>query len=458
MQRPEVGLEIDGYRLEAELYRGGFSTLWRVSHPAQTANVVMKVPRLHKGLDSASVVGFETEAMILPRLSGPHVPRLIGQGGFDPMPYVVMEEIAGSTLYERAKVAPLPMEEVIDLARAMTEALHAVHRQNVIHLDLKPENMMQRPSGEVVLLDFGLSRHDQLPDLLAEEFSLTLGTYPYVAPEQLLGQRRDLRSDLFALGVVIYQLLTGRLPFGEPKTQAAVRARLWKDPEPPRCLRPDAPEWLQEIILRALEVDPQDRYQSAAQMGFDLTHPQQLRLTTRGLKEARDPWTKVQLRWWRRRDLRRFVPPLGVASQINLAPVYLLAVDLTPPHEPLTDQLLLAVKRMLQKSSDARIACVNVIAPEAAAQSIAQLIALKTWARSLELPGDRLNFSILRDHNPAAALIGFAQANRVDHILIGANAPNSGDTSLGSIAAQVAAEAPCSVSIIRPAALSRKGV
>ena len=115
-------------------------------------------------------------------------------------------------------------------------ALDDLHRQHVIHLDVKPSNIMFRPTGEAVLLDFGLSHHDQLPDLMQEEFRLPFGTAPYMAPEQLLGVRDDPRSDLFALGVLLYFFSTGVRPFGESETLRGMRRRLWRDPAPPRAI------------------------------------------------------------------------------------------------------------------------------------------------------------------------------------------------------------------------------
>ena len=115
---------------------------------------------------------------------------------------------------------------------------------------------MFRPSGEAVLIDFGLSHHNQLPDLLQEEFRVPYGTAPYMAPERLLGVRDDPRSDLFSLGVLLYFFTTGVRPFGESETLRGMRRRLWRDPYPPRQLKADYPPWLQEIVLRCLEIDP----------------------------------------------------------------------------------------------------------------------------------------------------------------------------------------------------------
>ena len=291
--RPHPGLTIDGFTLGEKLHSGGFATIWAVTHPDHGQPMVMKVPTILDGYDGPTIVGFEVEQMIMPRLTGPHVPRVFGVGDFSVMPYLVVERIEGESFLRLFQRAPLPLSDVVEIAARMVDAVADLHRQHVIHLDLKPENFLQRQSGEMVLVDYGLSRHDHLPDLLAEEFSIPMGTFPYLAPEQYLRCRDDPRSDLFALGALLYVLTTGKHPFGQPETLRGVRKRLWRDPEPPRALRSECPEWLQEIILRALAVDPMRRYQSAAQLAFDLGHPQQVRLTARALKVRRDGWLSV---------------------------------------------------------------------------------------------------------------------------------------------------------------------
>ena len=359
--RPRTGLDIDGFTLGERLHTGGFATIWEVTHPLQPTAMVMKVPTILDGDDSPAIVGFEVEQMILPRLSGPHVPRVIGLGDFAVMPYVVTERIPGDSLLTLFARAPLPLSDLIETAARMAAAVHDLHCQHVIHLDLKPANILQRAGGEMVLIDFGLSRHDHLPDLLAEEFAIPMGTFPYIAPEQYLRQRNDPRADLFALGAMIYEAATGRLPFGKPERLRGVRRRLWRDPVPPYALRPDLPPWLQKIILRALTVDPALRFQSAAQMMFDLTHPAQVQVTAQGRKTARDGWRAVLRRWWRMRGVTAFAAPASVAAQIDRAPVLMVAVDLSPEMEALAETLQLAVQRMLAIMPEARVACVNVL-------------------------------------------------------------------------------------------------
>ncbi len=210
------GMEVDGFRLDQPLAPGGMAHFWRVTRPDIAIPMVMKIPLLRRGEDPITIVGFEVEQMILPRLSGPHVPRFIAAGDFE-RPYIVMEFIEGTSVKSLLERTPLPAAEVASIGAKVASALHELHRQHVIHLDLKPSNVILRESGEAALIDFGLSHHDQLPDLVAEEIGGPVGTGPYVAPEQLLGDRGDPRSDLFALGVILYFLATGERPFGEPQ-------------------------------------------------------------------------------------------------------------------------------------------------------------------------------------------------------------------------------------------------
>ncbi|MBT9476723.1 bifunctional serine/threonine-protein kinase/universal stress protein [Polaromonas sp.] len=462
---PHPGMEIDGFRLGEKLHQGAFATIWEVTHPDHPTPMVMKVPIIMDGYDGPTIVGFEVEQMIMPRLSGPHVPRVVGVGDFSVMPYIVTEKIEGGSLLSVFKRAPLPLSDLLEIAAQMVQAVAELHRQHVIHLDLKPENLMQRPvsqksGGVTVLIDFGLSRHDQLPDLLAEEFSIPMGTFPYIAPEQYLRCRDDLRSDLFALGAMIYELATGKLPFGMPQKLKGVRKRLWRDPVPPRALRPEVPEWLQEIILRALEVDPMRRYQTAAQMAFDLAHPLQIKLTPRAMKIRPDSLLTVFHRWRVMRKIRRFATPVSVALQLASVPIICVAVDLSPEGERLAEILCGSVQRMLMTQPDARIACVNVLktarigidqATDEAGNNlhVVRLVALRAWAAGIDLPEDRLTFAVLEGPDPGPVIIDYATANHVSHIVLGAGGHSTARRYLGSVSTQVVAEAHCSVTVIR---------
>ena len=419
--RPKPGLKLDGFTLGQKLHTGGFATIWEVTHALHPSPLVMKIPTILDGYDGPTIVGFEVEQMIMPRLTGPHVPRVIGVGGFELLPYIVTERIPGASLLALFQTAPCPLSEVLEVAARMATAVHDLHLQHVIHLDLKPANFLQRVTGDMVCIDYGLSRHDHLPDLLAEEFNIAMGTYTYIAPEQYLRQRGDLRSDIFALGAMIYELATGRKPFGEPARLKAVRRRLWRDPVPPRALRPEIPEWLQEIILRALEVDPAHRYQTAAQMMFDLSNPLQVRLTDRGHKLAADSALTVFRRWRKMRRLSSFPAPASTAEQIERAPILMVAVDLSPEMEALSERLRLSVQRMLLIQPDARVACVNVIRTSRLALDettdaqgtnlhVARLVGLKHWAEKIDRPeidlsDERLTCTVLEGSDPGAVLV-----------------------------------------------------
>ena len=144
-----------------------------------------------------------------------------------------------------------------------------------------------------MLLDFGLSWHAHYPDLLAEEMRVAVGSPPWMAPEQVVGVRGDPRSDVFAIGVMLYEMATGELPFGDPQTRGGLRQRLWMDPPPPRVLAPQTPDWLQEVILRCLEPEADQRYGSAAQLAFELANPDQVHVGERGLRTRRTSWTRA---------------------------------------------------------------------------------------------------------------------------------------------------------------------
>ncbi|HML12869.1 MAG TPA: bifunctional serine/threonine-protein kinase/universal stress protein [Xanthobacteraceae bacterium] len=462
MAKPSLaaGATIDGFRIEERIHQGGMAALWRVSRPDTDLPLLMKVPFMAEGADPEAIVNFEMEQMILPRLSGSHVPKFIAAGDLAVQPYIVMEQIPGKTLLERLSELPLPYAEVVDIGVRIAAALDDLHRQHVIHLDVKPSNVMFRPGGEAVLIDFGLSRHDQLPDLIQEEFHVPIGTAPYMSPEQLLGVRSDPRSDLFALGALLYFFTTGVRPFGRRETIRAMRRRLWRDPVPPRRLKPDYPPWLQEIVLRALEIEPAWRYPTAAQLAFDLSHPEGVKLTHRAERLTQDPFATVLRRRFNK-DLARTIIAPATAAHIASAPIVAVAIDLIEGSPPLNEELRRTAQRILATLPAARLACINVLKigrvtldstldEEGHNKQIDRLVALRHWAEPLHLEGHRLTAHVLEAVDPGHAILDFAEANHVDHIVIGARHSSLLRKLLGSVSARVAAEAPCTVTVVRP--------
>jgi serine/threonine protein kinase len=464
----QAGQVIDGFRLEERTHQGGMAALWRVVHVDGIAELplIMKVPRIRGGDDPATIVGFEVERMILPTLAGLHVPRFVARGDFTGQPYIVMERIPGETLRARLDQAPLPIAEVAGIGAKVALALHDLHRQHVVHLDVKPSNILFRDSGEAVLIDFGLSRHDRLPDLLEEEFRLPMGTAPYMSPEQVQFVRNDPRSDLFALGVMLYHLATGARPFGHPSSVRGLRQRLYRAPQPPRALRPDCPPWLQEIILRCLEARPDHRHQSAAQLAFDLQNPAQLVLTARAEQlSAPGSWRTLQ-RWFAAMGSEPRLP--SVTEQTTRSPIVLAAVDVGSASAPLLEAMQAAVQRLMRTSPGARLACLAVMRTnrigmdelldgDGSSRHVNLLVQLKHWARPVvqalkiahEEQDARVTFHVIEAPDAAGAIVDYARRNQVDHIVMGARSSSTMRRYLGSVSAQVVAEADCTVTVVR---------
>ncbi|MGE3247890.1 MAG: protein kinase [Beijerinckiaceae bacterium] len=453
----KVGDIIDGFVIEQEVHVGGMAITYAASHPKIDTPLIFKVPKIREGEDATIIVGFEMEMMILPRLTGPHVPRVYGVGDFAKTPYLAMERIPGDTIYTKIEQAPLPPDEVLAIGRRVAAGLADIHRQKVIHHDIKPSNIMTRPSGEAVFIDFGLSRHAELPDLLEAEFHLPMGTAPYISPEQARQIRDEPRSDIFSVGVLLYHLATGERPFGVPRSQQALRTRLWRDPVPPRKLRPDIPPFLQEIILRCLEPEASARFPTVARMVFNLNNPEAVRLTARSQKLARDGLTTVASRWFKARSL----PPVEHhAIPVAGTGIILVAVDLSEGFEYLAEALRLQTQRLISSMSDVRIACINVIRLSGVFQTatfdetgrnihVQRLVELRDWARGLDIDNDMISFHVLENFSPAEAIIDFAQTNHADHILLCARGASTYRRFLGSVSSEVVARAPCSVTVVR---------
>jgi serine/threonine protein kinase len=437
------GAELDGFTLGERLGAGGMGALFRVTRTADQRPLVMKLPRVGPDEPSESIIGFETEATILPTLKGPHVPAFVAGGDLGGTPYLVMEWIDGRTLENLLAGGKLEPTEVARIGAALADALHSVHQQGVRHLDVKPQNAMLRADGTVVLIDFGFARHARYPDLLDEETRFGVGSAPYVSPEQVLGTRNDLRSDLFALGVVLYELATGELPFGEPDTD--VRNRLWLEPTPPSVLAPALPPWLQEIILRSLEPRAELRYQSAAHVAIDLRHPEQVLLTARATKTKRASLVS-QLRRFLRARAEHATRKRTHAVPLDPTPIVLAAIDTTHLDDDRHTAMRFAVSQILALSLEFRLICLSVIA--ASEPSLEHLRRLRSWAAPLGLPSQRLSLHAIESSSPADVIVELARHNNVDLVVVGAP-PQGGRAWSKSVASTVAANTRCSVHVVR---------
>ena len=464
MQDPvEPGAVVDGFRVGERIHKGGTGAIYLTEAPAggdPGFPLVMKVPRLGRGESTLGIDSFEVEQMILPTLGGPHVPRFLATGDVTATPYIVMERIEGASLAGIVLKGPLPPDEVARIGAELADAVQSVHAQNVVHLDLKPENVMLRPSGEVVLLDFGFARHAHYPDLLGEEQHFAAGSAAYVSPEQLQDDRSDARSDLYALGVLLYELATGEQPFGQPQTLTGMRDRLWREPVPPRAVNAAIPPWLQEIILHCLEHDATARYQSAAHVALDLRNPDQIVLSARAQRTEAPGFVPQLRRWWRARRAadRRWLSERRSGAR---AVVILVAVDTEHPDDERHSPLQWTTRQIVSLNPEYRLMCVSVIrsAPlgggptaleTATGKHLEHKMRLRHWVEPLQLSPSRISLHVVEAANAADMLLELARVNHVDLIVLGAPLPSK--KTLGwwrSAASTVTANAPCSVHVVR---------
>lgn len=467
MKLLEPGTELDGFLIGDCIHAGGMAHIYSVTYAHGVADpgfpMVMKVPRMTAGDGAETIVSFEVEHQILQVLTGRYVPRFVAAGDLATLPYLVMEHVSGKTLthWEEAPKdqRPTPLE-IAALGESIALATHRLHQQNTVHHDLKPANILIRDDGTSVLLDFGLSCHAHFPDLLAEQLRKAVGSPAWIAPEQVVGVRGDPRSDVFAIGVMLYQLATNELPFGEPQTNGGLRQRLWMDPKPLKQLAPETPDWLQEIILRCLAAKAADRYASAAHLAFDLRNPGQVVITDRGRKTEGTGFY-VHLKRWLRAAGMQYQPSPKVIEQIESVPIVMVAV----PHKDVTDATLYslreAVERSLGTRPGARLACITVISSglsggssESTETAIHRqyLNRLQQWAKPLDLGGHQASYHVLESGDVAQAILDYANGNQVSVIVMGA-ATHGLKTQrlLATVPIKVAMDAPCTVILVKQA-------
>lgn len=466
MQRFEAGTEIDGFELVERLPSGGMAGVWRATNPRFDFPLVLKIPFLDPGADVSVILGFETEELILKRLTGPHVPRFAASGSLADVPYIAMEFVTGRSLADEIDNAPRPADEVTRFGVEIAKALAALHRQKVVHLDLKPENIILATRG-AVLLDFGLARHAELPDLLGAESSVPMGTAAYISPEQVLGERSDPASDLFALGCILYQLATGEEPFGRPATFAGMKRRLYHAPRPPRDINDAIPRWLEAIILRCMEVDRSRRYSEAAHVLSDLRNPDQVVVARGRARPEKGMWAAIANLFRKVDDKSLVGRPAGPRGQAGPS-IVLAAVDLANGSDALAREVLNETARVLASREDSWLACVTVLKTEIIGDTpatdesgssayVKRLVALKDWAHPLHMPEDRISYHVLEAVSPADAILNYAEHNDVGHIVVGARSSSAIRRHLGSVSTKVVARAFCSVSVVRLKAVEEQG-
>jgi serine/threonine-protein kinase len=284
----EAGSKLDFYRIDAPVARSGMATIYRATDVRDNRTVALKVPHPDMEADPIFFDRFKREGAIGERLRHPNVMQVFG-GEKRSRAYMVMEWCEGRLLRKILDEGRMPQDRAMRIAAEVLEALDYIHANGVVHRDLKPENIMVDDNDHIKLIDFGIASDSASRRLTYANFTATLGTPNYISPEQVKGKRGDGRTDIYSMGVILYEMLSGKLPFSGPTPLAAMNDRLLNHPVPPRVADPSISPQLQEILYRALERDPRNRYAQARDFLHDLQNPDQVGVEDR--PELRD-WQK----------------------------------------------------------------------------------------------------------------------------------------------------------------------
>jgi serine/threonine protein kinase len=288
------GDQLDHYRIEGLVARSGMASIFRATDLRDGSQVAIKIPHPEVEGDAALYDRFQREAEIGKSLDHPGVMKVFSDENRSRV-YMVMEWVDGRLLRKILDdERKLPPERAAHVTLRILEALEYIHSRGVVHRDLKPENVMVDASDNIKLIDFGIAANAKSRRLTFANFSKTMGTPDYISPEQVKGKRGDARSDLYALGVMLYEMLTGKVPFTGENAFLIMNDRLLNNPLPPREIDPAITPQLQEIIYRAMERNPKNRYASARDFAKDLQQQEQVGVAARpelhNWKDRRTPW------------------------------------------------------------------------------------------------------------------------------------------------------------------------
>ncbi|MBZ5610523.1 MAG: serine/threonine protein kinase [Acidobacteriia bacterium] len=293
------GDHLDHYRIEGLVARSGMASIFRATDMRNGRQVAIKIPHPEMEADPVLFERFEREGEIGEKLDHPGVMKVFPDSDRSRV-YMVMEWVDGRLLRQVLHAQKkLPAERAVRLTIAICDALDYIHRNGVVHRDLKPENIMIDEQDNIKLIDFGIAARTGARRLTFGKLSQVMGTPDYISPEQVKGKRGDGRSDIYALGAMLYEMLTGQPPFTGENPFAIMNDRLLNNPVPPRELNPEISPHLQEVIYRALEREPQNRYATANEFAWDLEHLDEVgvadRPELRDWKKRRTPWLRQVL-------------------------------------------------------------------------------------------------------------------------------------------------------------------
>ena len=319
METLEAGDMLDHYRLDSTVARSGMATLFKATDTRGGRQVAIKIPHAEMQADPVLVERFRREQEIGQELDHPGVVKTYNSEERSRL-YMVLEWVDGRLLRAILNEQPrMPIERATHLVLEICDALDTMHKHGVVHRDLKPENIMVDDADRIKLIDFGIAMKEDARRLTFVDMSATLGTPDYISPEQVKGQRGDQRSDIYSLGVMFYEMLTGEPHFVGTNPLAVMNERVLHDAEPVRRRRPEVSPELEEILNRALVRDPRQRYQTASEMAWELEHQEQVGVDAGG----RAPGTSgVKLDGIRLPGARRLMLYAGLA----LVPIVIFLV------------------------------------------------------------------------------------------------------------------------------------
>ncbi len=306
MSELTAGQILDQYELLDSVANSGMATIFRARDTEDGKIVAVKVPHLQYASDIVFHQRFLREEHIGLSLDHPGIIKVFNTKGKSRL-YLVMEYVEGELLSKLLqREHRLPVSTAVDFAIQLCDILIYLHDRNVVHRDLKPDNIMIIPDGRLKLIDFGIALDTALRKITWTGLSQPVGTPDYMSPEQIKGNRGSTRTDIYSLGIILYEMLTGKVPFQRQNVYTSMQAKMLENPLPPRQLRPEISPQLEEITLHAIERDPKERFTSARELREALLHQDRVTLTDRVSRKPNK--SRFALLLWKLRALALGLP------------------------------------------------------------------------------------------------------------------------------------------------------